>query len=43
LERQFDGVSLGDQIAIGRNNAINWYNLPLELAVASAEMAGTTR
>jgi predicted TIM-barrel fold metal-dependent hydrolase len=43
LERQFDGVSLGDQIAIGRNNAINWYNLPLELTVASAEMAGTTR
>ena len=43
LERQFDGVSLEDQIAIGRNNAINWYNLPLELAVASAEMAGTAR
>jgi predicted TIM-barrel fold metal-dependent hydrolase len=32
LERQFDGVSLGDQIAIGRNNAIKFYNLPLELA-----------
>lgn len=43
LERQFDGVSLEDQIAIGRNNAINWYNLPLELAVGSTEMAGTAR
>jgi len=43
LERQFDGVSLEDQIAIGRNNAINWYNLPLELAAASTEMTGTAR
>ena len=45
LERQFDGVSLEDQIAIGRNNVIKWYNLPLELATAEAEtdaaLAGT--
>jgi predicted TIM-barrel fold metal-dependent hydrolase len=39
LERQFDGVPLEDQVAIGRNNAIKWYNLPLPLASASAEMA----
>jgi len=32
LERQFDGVPLEDQMAIGRNNAINCYKLPLELA-----------
>jgi predicted TIM-barrel fold metal-dependent hydrolase len=36
LERQFGGVSLEDQMAIGRNNAIKWYNLPLESASASA-------
>jgi predicted TIM-barrel fold metal-dependent hydrolase len=41
LEGQFDGVPLEDQVAIGRNNAINWYNLPLELASVSAEMANT--
>jgi uncharacterized protein len=34
LERQFDGVPLEDQMAIGRNNAIKYYKLPLELAVA---------
>jgi hypothetical protein len=39
LERQFDGVPPEDQVAIGRNNAIKWYNLPLELAAVSAEMA----
>ncbi len=32
LERQFDGVPLEDRIAIGRNNAIKCYNLPLKLA-----------
>jgi predicted TIM-barrel fold metal-dependent hydrolase len=36
LERQFDGVPLEDQIAIGRNNAIKCYNLPLELVSASS-------
>jgi predicted TIM-barrel fold metal-dependent hydrolase len=36
LERQLAGVPLEDQIAIGRNNAIKWYSLPLELASASA-------
>lgn len=35
LERQFDGVPLDDQAAIGRNNVIKWYNLPLELASVS--------
>jgi predicted TIM-barrel fold metal-dependent hydrolase len=35
LERQFDGVPLEDQMAIGRNNAIKFYNLPLELASPS--------
>jgi predicted TIM-barrel fold metal-dependent hydrolase len=39
LERQFDGVTLADQIAIGRNNAIKFYNLPLELAAAPSEAA----
>jgi uncharacterized protein len=39
LERQFDGVPLEDQMAIGRNNAIKWYQLPLQLASAPAEMA----
>lgn len=38
LGRQFDGVPLEDQIAIGRNNVVKWYNLPLELASAPAEM-----
>jgi uncharacterized protein len=37
LERQFDGVPLEDQMAIGRNNAIKIYNLPLELASVSPE------
>jgi predicted TIM-barrel fold metal-dependent hydrolase len=32
LERQFDGVPLADQIAIGRNNVIRFYDLPLEVA-----------
>jgi predicted TIM-barrel fold metal-dependent hydrolase len=39
LERQFDGVPLEDRMAIGRNNAIKFYNLPLELASAPAAMA----
>jgi predicted TIM-barrel fold metal-dependent hydrolase len=39
LERQFDGVPLEDQVAIGRNNAIKWYNLPLEPASVSPETA----
>jgi uncharacterized protein len=39
LERQFDGVSLDDRMAIGRNNAIKFYNLPLELASAPVEVA----
>jgi predicted TIM-barrel fold metal-dependent hydrolase len=30
LERQFGGVPLADQIQIGRTNAIEFYNLPLE-------------
>jgi predicted TIM-barrel fold metal-dependent hydrolase len=30
LERQFPGVPLADQIRIGRTNAIDFYNLPLE-------------
>jgi predicted TIM-barrel fold metal-dependent hydrolase len=36
LEQQFDGVPLEDQMAIGRNNAIRFYGLPLELATAPA-------
>jgi predicted TIM-barrel fold metal-dependent hydrolase len=39
LERQFDGVALADQMAIGRNNAIKFYNLPLELALAPSGAA----
>jgi predicted TIM-barrel fold metal-dependent hydrolase len=39
LERQFDGVPLDDQIAIGRTNAIRFYNLPLELASSPAPEA----
>ncbi len=39
LERQFDGVPLEDQIAIGRNNVIKFYNLPLELASTSSSAA----
>jgi hypothetical protein len=30
LESQFEGVPLEDQIRIGRTNAIDIYNLPLE-------------
>jgi predicted TIM-barrel fold metal-dependent hydrolase len=30
LERQFPGVPLADQIRIGRTNAIDFYNLPLD-------------
>jgi predicted TIM-barrel fold metal-dependent hydrolase len=30
LERQFKGVPLADQIRIGRTNAIDFYNLPIE-------------
>ncbi len=39
LEGQFDGVPLEDRMAIGRNNAIKIYELPLELASAPAEVA----
>ncbi len=39
LERQFDGVPIEDQIAIGRNNVIKWYDLPLELVSASSAAA----
>jgi predicted TIM-barrel fold metal-dependent hydrolase len=35
LERQFDDVPLEDRMAIGRNNAIKFYDLPLELACPS--------
>jgi predicted TIM-barrel fold metal-dependent hydrolase len=42
LERQFEGVPLEDQIAIGRNNAIKCYKLPLELASVPAEVAAAT-
>ena len=38
LERQFDGVPMQDQIAIGRNNVINFYDLPLEPALAPAHV-----
>jgi len=30
LERQFPGIPLDDQIRIGRSNAIDFYNLPLD-------------
>jgi len=39
LERQFDGVPLEDQIRIGRSNAIEFYNLPIETHVRAAEPA----
>jgi uncharacterized protein len=39
LGRQFQGVPLEDQMAIGRNNAIKFYNLPLEVASAPARAA----
>ena len=39
LEEQFEGVPLQDQMAIGRNNVIKFYNLPLELAVGPSEEA----
>jgi hypothetical protein len=39
LERQFDGVPLEDQMAIGRNNVIAFYKLPLELASVSPAVA----
>jgi predicted TIM-barrel fold metal-dependent hydrolase len=42
LERQFDGVPPEDQMAIGRNNAIKCYNLPLALAKAPAKVTGTS-
>jgi predicted TIM-barrel fold metal-dependent hydrolase len=42
LERQFEGVPLEDQIAIGRNNAIKCYQLPLQLAAVPAEVAAAT-
>jgi predicted TIM-barrel fold metal-dependent hydrolase len=39
LERQFEGVSLEDQLSIGRNNVIKFYNLPLELASVASDSA----
>jgi predicted TIM-barrel fold metal-dependent hydrolase len=42
LEPQFEGVPLEDQIAIGRNNAIKCYKLPLELASVPDQVAGAT-
>ncbi len=39
LERQFEGVPVQDQVSIGRNNVIKFYNLPLELASATSESA----
>jgi predicted TIM-barrel fold metal-dependent hydrolase len=40
LEGQFEGVPVQDQLLIGRNNVIKFYNLPLELAsVTSASAA----
>lgn len=39
LGRQLEGVPLEDQMAIGRNNVIKFYNLPLELASVPAETA----
>ena len=35
LSDQFEGVPLEDQLCIGRNNAINFYGLPLETAPES--------
>ncbi len=42
LERQFGGVSLEDQMRIGRNNVIRFYDLPLELATEPGAMAGAS-
>ncbi|MHB1583490.1 MAG: amidohydrolase family protein [Acidimicrobiales bacterium] len=42
LERQLDGVPLEDRIAIGRNNAIKFYGLPLELASVPSELGMAT-
>jgi predicted TIM-barrel fold metal-dependent hydrolase len=39
LEGQFEGVPVQDQVLIGRNNVIKFYNLPLELASATSESA----
>jgi predicted TIM-barrel fold metal-dependent hydrolase len=39
LEGQFEGVSAQDQLLIGRNNVIKFYNLPLELASVSESAA----
>jgi predicted TIM-barrel fold metal-dependent hydrolase len=39
LERQLAGVPLQDQMEIGRNNAIRFYDLPLEMAVAEQAAA----
>jgi len=39
LERQFAGVPLEDQIRIGRTNAIDFYNLPIETPAKVAEPA----
>jgi len=39
LEGQFEGVPAQDQLLIGRNNVIKFYNLPLELASTTSESA----
>jgi predicted TIM-barrel fold metal-dependent hydrolase len=36
LEKQFAGVSLEDQIRIGRTNAIDFYNLPITTRVTES-------
>ena len=38
IDGQFNGVPIEDQMAIGRNNAIKCYKLPLELAVAPSRV-----
>jgi predicted TIM-barrel fold metal-dependent hydrolase len=39
LEAQFEGVPMEDQMAIGRNNAIRFYGLPLEIATPNTAAA----
>jgi uncharacterized protein len=40
LEAQFEGVSMEDRMAIGRNNAIRFYGLPLEITVPEPAAVG---
>ena len=39
LAAQFEGVPLADQIRIGRTNAIDFYNLPIETKVEAEAVA----